>query len=421
MRHSPFPLSRPAGVSIRRLLAAPPFAPVALALPLLALLLAVGPARAAIEIGTTITVVNEVRAKSLDRQLKLGDRVVYQEEVSTGKDSAVDIRLIDESTLIMGEMSELILDRMVYDPNRGVVEGALEIAIGVFRFSSSGVKMDLNITTPAMTIGVRGTKFDVLSEDAGTEVAVLEGTVEVTLPAGTESVSAGQTYRASAAGVAGFQAEPSPKMKRAVSTMLALVAQGDSGAEPSPNKDAAQTGAKAGAQTASLGPSPSAALNQAIAGKDPENLVYMDVGGGRMVIELRPDLAPNHVSRIKELARQGFYDGLGFHFVRRGYVAETGDPTGTGRGGSGVTLQAEFSDVPFERGVVGMSRGRDDPDSADSQFFIALGRAPALDGNYTVIGRVVHGIELADGFTAGRPPKDPARIVHFRIAADAKK
>ena len=311
----------------------------------LAALISAQPVLAAVvEIGTTVKVVNKVQAKTLNRRLKLGDKVVYQETVSTGRKSAVDIRLIDESTLIMGELTEIILDSLVYNPNRGVVEGAINAIQGIFRFSSAGVKMDLTITTPTATLGVRGTEFDVLTKENETEVAVHEGAIEITSSLGTETVSRGQVYRVNADGTGGLEAEPSAEMKEAVSLMLTLVtasADGESGqAAPSP--------APAATQTAALS---SPAFQKAVAGKNKGNLLYMDLSGGRLVIELRPDLAPNHVGRIKELARQGFYDGLAFHFVRRGYVAETGNPTGTGKGGSGQTIKAEFSDVPFERGV----------------------------------------------------------------------
>ena len=377
-------------------------------------------AKRVIEIGTTVKVVNQVRAKTLNRRLKQGDNVVYQETISTGVASAVDILLIDESTLIMGESSELILDSMVYNPNRGVVEGAITAVKGIFRFSTAGVKMDFTIKTPAVTIGVRGTEFDVLTKPTETEIAVHEGIIEVTSVAGTESVSRGQVYRVNIQGVGGLQAEPSAEMKESTALMLTLIADQGVQEAADQSKQQTQSQSQAQTQTAALTPSASLAFQKAVAGKNKENLLYMDLAGGRLVIELRPDLAPRHVSRIKELARQGFYDGLGFHFVRRGYVAETGDPTGTGTGGSGQTLKAEFSDVPFERGTVGMSREKDDNDSADSQFFIALNRAANLDGKYTVIGKVIHGLELADSLNAGRPPKSPDKIVKFQVGADAK-
>ena len=379
-------------------------------------------AKPVIEIGTTVKVVNVVRAKTLNRRLKLGDNLVYQETVSTGKASAVDILLIDESTLIMGETSELILDRMVYNPNRGVVEGTITAVKGIFRFSTAGVKMDFTINTPVATIGVRGTEFDVLTKPTETEIAVHEGTIEVTSAAGTERVSRGQVYSVNIQGVGGIKAEPSPEMKKSTALMLTLVA--DQGPQEAANQSRQQTQpesqSQAQTQATALPPSASLAFQKAVAGKNKENLLYMDLAGGHLVIELRPDLAPRHVSRIKELARQGFYDGLGFHFVRRGYVAETGDPTGTGAGGSGHTLKAEFSEVPFERGTVGMSREKDDPDSADSQFFIALDRVANMDGKYTVIGKVIHGLELADSLKTGSPPKTPDKIVQFKVGADAK-
>lgn len=378
-------------------------------------------AKTLIEIGTTVKVVNQVRAKILNRRLKLGDNVVYQETVSTGKASAVDILLIDESTLIMGEISELILDRMVYNPNRGVVEGTITAIKGIFRFSTSGVKMDFTINTPAATLGIRGTEFDVLTKPTETEIAVHEGTIEVTSAAGTERVSRGQVYSVNIQGVGGLKAEPSPEMKESTALMLTLIAdQGSQEAANQAKQQQTQAQTQTQTQTAALPPSASLAFQKTVAGKNKENLLYMDLAGGRLVIELRPDLAPRHVSRIKELARQGFYDGLSFHFVRRGYVAETGDPTGTGTGGSGLTLKAEFSEVPFERGTVGMSREKDDPDSADSQFFIALDRAAKLDGKYTVIGKVIHGLELADSLNTGRPPKTPDKIVKFKVGADAR-
>src|ERR1700679_667138 len=120
----------------------------------------------------------------------------------------------------------------------------------------------------------------------------------------------------------------------------------------------------------------------AIAG-DPENTLYMDLKDGRVVIEMRPDLAPNHVKRIKELVRKKFYDGVPFHRVIEGFMAQTGDPTGTGTGGSGQKLKAEFSSEHHVRGTVSMARASD-PDSADSQFFICFAPAPYLDGQYTI-------------------------------------
>ncbi len=155
---------------------------------------------------------------------------------------------------------------------------------------------------------------------------------------------------------------------------------------------------------------------------DAENTLYMELESGRVVIAMRPDLAPAHVARIKQLAREGFYDGVPFHRVIAGFMAQTGDPTGTGRGGSGQQLAAEFTPTPHMRGTVSMARAAA-PDSADSQFFICYARASHLDGLYTVWGEVVEGMELIDGLAKGDAADngmvaEPDRIVRLRVAAD---
>jgi len=158
---------------------------------------------------------------------------------------------------------------------------------------------------------------------------------------------------------------------------------------------------------------------------DPENTIYLDLPAGRVVIQLRPDIAPRHVERIKVLTRKGFYDGLAFHRVIPGFMAQTGDPLGNGSGGSGQQLKAEFSRVPHSRGTVSMARASD-PDSADSQFFICLAPSPFLDAQYTVWGRVVSGMEFVDKVKAGASYNNgmvtnPTKIVRMRVAADVKK
>jgi peptidylprolyl isomerase len=158
---------------------------------------------------------------------------------------------------------------------------------------------------------------------------------------------------------------------------------------------------------------------------DPENTIYLDLEGGRVVIQLRPDLAPNHVKRIKELTREGFYNGLVFHRVIPGFMAQTGDPKGDGTGGSGQKLKAEFSKAPHVRGTVSMARAAS-PDSADSQFFICFDDASFLDGQYTAWGNVVSGMEFVDKIKAGSrlnngAVKDPSKIVKMQVAADVKE
>lgn len=161
------------------------------------------------------------------------------------------------------------------------------------------------------------------------------------------------------------------------------------------------------------------------AAADPENTLYLDLKDGRVVIELDPKLAPKHVARIKELTRKGFYDGLVFHRVIGGFMAQTGDPQGNGTGGSGTKLPAEFSKQPFERGTAGMARSGD-PNSGDSQFFICFAPAPFLNGQYTVWGQVTQGMEFVDKIKQGDRAANgtvanPDKIVRMQVAADVKK
>jgi peptidylprolyl isomerase len=158
---------------------------------------------------------------------------------------------------------------------------------------------------------------------------------------------------------------------------------------------------------------------------DPENTLLLELPTGTVTIELRPDLAPKHVARIKELVRKGFYDGTVFHRVIPGFMAQGGDPTGTGTGGSGVKLRAEFSGEPFVRGVVGMARSAS-PDSGDSQFFIMFGSSPSLDGRYTIVGKVLEGMEKVDRIKAGDPSDNgavskPDKLIRMQVLADVKK
>ena len=171
-----------------------------------------------------------------------------------------------------------------------------------------------------------------------------------------------------------------------------------------------------------------AAAASALAGvamaADPENTIYLDLDYGRVVIELRPDLAPKTVARMKELTRQKFFDGLAFHRVIPGFMAQGGDPKGTGTGGSGKNLKAEFSKETHVRGTVSMARAAS-PDSADSQFFICFATAPHLDGQYTIWGKVVQGMELVDKIKKGSSSNngsvaDPDKIKQLRVAADVK-
>ena len=152
---------------------------------------------------------------------------------------------------------------------------------------------------------------------------------------------------------------------------------------------------------------------------EPENTLILTLDTGPVTIKLRPDLAPGHVDRIKELAREGFYDGTVFHRVIDGFMAQGGDPTGTGTSGSDKpNLKAEFSREPHKRGVCSMAR-TSAPNSANSQFFICLDDATFLDGQYTVWGEVVEGMDAVDALPKGEPPRAPGKIVSAKVAADA--
>ncbi len=151
--------------------------------------------------------------------------------------------------------------------------------------------------------------------------------------------------------------------------------------------------------------------------KDPENTLILETTQGRVVIEMRPDLAPNHVARIKQLAREKFYDGIVFHRVIEGFMTQTGCPNGTGTGGSGQKLAAEFNAEPHVRGTTSMARAAS-PNSADSQFFICFDDSSFLDRQYTVWGKVIEGMENVDKIKRGEPVSDPDKIVSLRLAAE---
>jgi peptidylprolyl isomerase len=157
-------------------------------------------------------------------------------------------------------------------------------------------------------------------------------------------------------------------------------------------------------------------------GLDPQNTILLDTKYGRVIIKLRTDVAPQHAERLKLLASEHFYDNVPFHRVIDGFMAQTGDGQyGNGTGGSKhPNLKAEFSKVPFKRGIVGMAR-TSDPNSANSQFFIMFAEGSFLNSQYTVVGEVVQGMELVDKLKRGEPPAEPDRILHMQVAADVKQ
>jgi peptidylprolyl isomerase len=157
------------------------------------------------------------------------------------------------------------------------------------------------------------------------------------------------------------------------------------------------------------------------AGADPQDTIVIDTNKGRVVVKLRPDLAPKHAERIKQLARDKYYDNVPFHRVIDGFMAQTGDGQNkNGTGGSKYpNLAAEFSNVPFKRGIVGMARSND-PNSANSQFFIMYADGAFLNGKYTVVGEVVSGMDVVDKIKKGEPVADPDRMTRVQVGADIK-
>ena len=158
---------------------------------------------------------------------------------------------------------------------------------------------------------------------------------------------------------------------------------------------------------------------EAVDFSSPEQKLLIELKDGTVTIQLRPDWAPKHVARIKELARQGFYDGIIFHRVIEGFMAQTGDPTGTGMSGSGQKLKAEFNKAPHDRGVCSMARAQS-VDSADSQFFICLKNANFLDGQYTAWGVVIDGMQHVDKIARGEPPANPDKMISVKVMADVE-
>ncbi|QGP78785.1 peptidylprolyl isomerase [Sphingobium sp. CAP-1] len=206
----------------------------------------------------------------------------------------------------------------------------------------------------------------------------------------------------------------------ALTASASAFAQGGGGGNAEEMKKA-EAAVRAQENAKSLGTDPTIKLPPATVPADPQNIWDLDLSsGGRVRIQLRPDIAPAHVERIKELTRQGFYNGLKFHRVIPGFMAQGGDPKGDGTGGSQLPdLKAEFNPMPHLRGTVSMARAQSE-DSANSQFFIVLLPRMQLDKKYTVFGRVIEGIQYVDAIHEGEPPADPTLILQASIESDGK-
>jgi len=358
------------------------------------------PASAVPEIGNAEKVVRDVFGRSLNKRMRAGQRLVRNQKVKTGTESAASLIFNDNSKLLLSANAEVRLDSFLYQPEKNLVQGSLSAVRGVLRFVSSSSKFEFKVRTRTATIGIRGTVFDVLTARDKTEVAVVEGAVTVASGGTSRMLRAGEVMTIGADGRQSVSRRRSAQLTKALSQTLARL--GTNNRRESRHRQASGAAVPALSESGDLA-----------------NRLYLDLRHGRVVIQMRPDLAPKHVARIKQLVRQGFYDNLPFHNVKPGFVAETGDPTGTGQGGSGQTIPAEFSDARFSRGTVGMMRQRDAVDSADSRFFICFKQQSHLRGKYTVWGEVIEGMRHVERLRRGQPPSRPDRILRLRLAADA--
>ena len=380
------------------------------------------------KVGEATRVVKDVYGGSLAYRIKEGRPLKYRERIQTGKDSAADLTLLDGSAVVIGPDSKIILDDFIVGKETGVIEGVISMTRGMLRFVGSKLQKHVEVKTPTATIGIRGTAFDVHVLNNKMALVVYHGDTEVTSSQGTVTLGAGDFLEVDGGGALTQTDQANEALLEAVAQLLLVIAQ--AGAQVT-DFTPAQGYQGGGTGRASLIPitqtinvpsevSPSTVV-------EPEqqtfntqkttataDLVRMNLPTGPVVIKLRPDLAPLHVRRIKELVENGFYDGITFHRVVSGFVAQAGDPTGTGRGGSGQRLAAEFSNEPYVRGSVGMARSTD-PNSADSQFFIVYGNAPSLVGAYSQWGQVISGMEHVESLAPGEPPAQPVRIISMEL------
>ena len=345
-------------------------------------------------IGIADLVVNKVYGNSLSSRIKNGQKILANQRIRTGRNSATSISLKDDSIIKIGEIADVYMDNIIFDRTGSSLNGSMEMVTGLLRFTSGKIhRMNLKIQTGNLTIGIRGTQFDLLANRSKTEIKVTQGQVQVSKGGLKTLVSEGQVYIADENTSSGFRKKISKELKQAILKLESLT----------------------GKKLTSVNDINSSEEEKRISSNN-RNLLQIYTTKGLITVRMLPSLAEKHVTRIKELVTQKFYDNLIFHSVRKGFAVETGDPTGTGSGGSGEKLLAEISKTPFERGTVAMKRNRNDPNSGDSQFFITLRRAPHLDGKYTIWGKVIEGMGLLEQFQAGNPPSNPERIINIKIA-----
>jgi peptidylprolyl isomerase len=360
------------------------------------------------QVGETETVVGSVFGESINKTLGVGAPIEFRQKVRVGDQSAAGVRFVDDTRLSLSARTSIVIDEFVYDPNRGLVQGSINLTRGFMRFASKRGVGDVKIVTAIGSIGVRGTVFDTYSAPNVLEVAVHEGVVEVEGKNDSRTVQAGEVLRIDGTGQIKVSGTPSREMTTKAGELAVSFAK---------------AGRKLTAMKLYVRAKSTRTASKRdkvrLAGRSPDDVLALDLPQGRVLIELLDDLAPRHVERIKALAAEGFYDGLLFFDVKSDFAAITGDPTNTGRGGSGGRLDGEFSKSLFKVGSVGMIRGRDDPNSADSQFFIAYKKLPHLVGKYTKWGQVISGMEHVKALAQGRPPRAPDAVESLRLFSDA--
>ena len=392
---------------------------------LVACLLAGSSVVAAEEIGTATRIVSDVFGTTLNRTMVPGEALYSGQKVRTGLYGAADLTFHDGSILVMGPRSEITLDGFAFDPVANVVRGSIKASRGLMRFASGSAKLDLIVKAGVARFDVRGTSFDFLVKRTSTEIIVREGTVDVMSKGGSRKLEKDQVLSVSDRSGIHRQSAASQEMQIELNQTFKLLGATSRQhlVEWLAKRRQDEVGKKdsIAGSVASATPRQVPALTPAPSTNEQDLLLYMDLGNGRVVIELKPALAPNNVARIKELVRQGFYDGLIFHNVVPKQVAVTGDPLGTGRGGTGLMQSNEISSEPFIKGAVGMMPVHGNSGKTDSQIFIVTNRLTHLDGAYTLIGQVVKGMELIDALNAGQPPKNPSRITRLRVAADVNE
>ena len=379
----------------------------ALSAPVLAaLILTAGPVDSAFaqKVGEAETIVGSVFGETINKTLRVGASLGFRQKVRVGDQSAAGIRFIDDTTLSIGAKTSIVIDEFVYDPGRGVVQGSISLARGFMRFASKRGVGKVQIKTTIGSIGVRGTTFDTLAKPNGLEVAVHEGVVQVDARGASRVVLAGEVLRIDGSGQVQASRVPSQEMTEKASALLTSFATAGRRLKQQALYVRAKSGRGAGGD---------------LVERSADDILALDLRQGRVLIHMLDQLAPRHVARIKALAAEGFYDGLSFFDVKSDFAAITGDPTSTGGGGSGRNIDAEFSKAAFEVGSVGMIRGRDDPNSADSQFFIAFKKLPHLVGKYTKWGQVISGMEYVTALAQGRPPRHPDQVKSMRLLSQA--